>query len=100
MFHCLFGKVSPASKVSVWDVSQISKGHEQSSLVEFLLFNFKSYPKWFGSLGVGFKGEAWFCFDSKQKPNFCSILVEQILNFKFVSKYCKLGSCLVGQVEV
>ena len=28
------------------------------------------------------------------------ILVEQILNFKFVSKYCKLGSCLVGQVEV
>jgi hypothetical protein len=28
------------------------------------------------------------------------ILVEQILNFKFVSKYYKLGSCLVGQVEV
>jgi hypothetical protein len=27
------------------------------------------------------------------------ILVEQILNFKFVSKYCKLGSCLVYQVR-
>jgi len=24
--------------VSIWDVSQISKGHEQSSLVEFPLF--------------------------------------------------------------